>query len=85
MRYYVLECYYHSKGGAFMLYTESETLEVKRELTNDIAKEIIALANTKGGQIIIGIDDEGNVIGVNNSKQVCESLSSIINDSINQI
>ena len=64
------------------MYIESEVLELKRELTGDIAKEIIALANTRGGQIIIGVDDEGNISGVGNSKQVCESLSSLINDSI---
>ena len=65
-----------------MMYKESEVLELKREFTNDIIKEIIAFANTKGGQIIIGIDDDGNIQGVGNSKQICESLSSLINDSI---
>ena len=64
------------------VYTGSEVLELKRELTNDITKEIIAFANTRGGQIIIGIDDDGNVFGVGKTKQVCESLSSLINDSI---
>lgn len=70
------------KGGGFMSYIESEVLELKREFTSDIAKEIIAMVNTKGGRIIIGVDDEGNIFGVENAKQVCESLSSLINDSI---
>jgi ATP-dependent DNA helicase RecG len=65
-----------------MEYKESEILELKRELTSEISKEIIALANTKGGQIIIGVNDDGNIMGVENSKQVCESLSSLIKDSI---
>lgn len=65
-----------------MEYIESEVLELKRELTSDIVKEIIALANTKGGQIVIGVNDDGDICGVEDSKQACERLSSIINDSI---
>lgn len=63
-------------------YIESEVLELKRSFTPDISKEIIALANTKGGKIIIGISDDGILVGVENSKQIIESLSSLINDSI---
>jgi len=33
------------------MYQESETLELKREYTPDLLKEIVALANTKGGEI----------------------------------
>ena len=65
-----------------MQYCESETLELKRELTSDISKEIVALCNTRGGQVILGVDDDGIVIGIKNPKDICERLSSIINDSI---
>jgi predicted HTH transcriptional regulator len=34
------------------MYVESETLELKRELTDDSLKTIVAFANTKGGTII---------------------------------
>ena len=43
------------------MYIEDEYTELKIELTKDIKKEIIAFANTKGGKIYIGFDDNGNV------------------------
>lgn len=46
---------------------ESETLEFKRELPaqkRDLAKEIAAFASTAGGVILIGVNDDGSVAGV---------------------
>jgi ATP-dependent DNA helicase RecG len=68
-------------GGIFM-YIESEIIELKREFTKDIIKEIIAFLNTKGGNIYIGIDDMGDVIGVVDIDKVINQLSSAIQDSI---
>ena len=61
---------------------ESETLEFKREFTLDIKKEIVAFVNTKGGAIYIGIDDGGNIIGVDAPERMCERISSMIHDGI---
>ena len=52
------------------MYVEDEYTELKIELTKDIKKEIIAFANTKGGKIYIGIDDDGNVIGQITQKEI---------------
>ena len=43
---------------------ESDNLELKRELpTNEkLAIEMIAMANAKGGKIIIGFDEENKTI-----------------------
>ena len=60
------------------MYKESDTLELKQEFTLDIKKEIIALANTKGRTLYIGIDDDGNVIGVDAPDQISERVSSIL-------
>ena len=64
------------------MYQESETIELKRELTKNIKKEIVAFANTKGGTIYIGIDDDGNIIGLKNINSDIEALSSMIHDGI---
>ena len=64
------------------MYIEDEYTELKIELTKDIKKEIIAFANTKGGKIYIGIDDDGNIIGLKNSKEDLESLSGMIREGI---
>ncbi len=45
---------------------EDATIEFKRELPhrNSLADEIAAFANAKGGVILIGVDNSGEVIGV---------------------
>ncbi len=64
------------------MYQESETLKLNREYTHDLLKEIVALANTKGGIIYIGIDDNGQIIGVDAPERLIEKISSLIHDSI---
>lgn len=64
------------------MYVEDEYTELKIELTKEIKKEIIAFANTKGGKIYIGIDDDGNVVGLENSKEDIETLSDMIREGI---
>ena len=60
----------------------TETIELKQELTKNRKKEIIALANSKGGTIYIGITDDGKVIGLNDIKSDVESLSEMIREGI---
>ncbi|ROL58967.1 ATP-binding protein [Bacteroidetes/Chlorobi group bacterium MS-B_bin-24] len=49
---------------------ESSTVEFKRKVTTaeKIAKELCAFANTKGGYLIIGVDDDRKVVGVDSEK-----------------
>ena len=45
---------------------ESNRIEYKRELTDDLEREIVAFLNyQEGGEIYIGIDNNGNAYGVN--------------------
>ena len=45
---------------------EGKTLEFKRELPRfeQIAKTVIAFANTSGGRLLIGVDDDGARLAV---------------------
>ena len=43
---------------------ETERIEFKERLTDDIYKEIIAFANTDGGTIYVGINDHGEPVGL---------------------
>ena len=45
---------------------ETENLEFKLKVTDEIYKEVIAFANTDGSTIYIGIDDNGNAVGIDN-------------------
>lgn len=64
------------------MYKESQYIELKRELTKDIKKEIIAFANTTGGTIYIGIEDDGNIIGLKNANKDLEAISGMIREGI---
>lgn len=61
---------------------ENEYCELKSILTKDIKKEIIAFANTSGGKIYIGIDDNSNIIGIDNLDDNLQSLTGMINEGI---
>ena len=54
---------------------ENENIEFKREYTENIYKEIIAFLNTYSGTILVGYDDNGELIGLNNSKNIEEKIS----------
>lgn len=55
---------------------ENEKVEFKSSFKNDTIESIVAFANTKGGEILIGIDDVKNIVGVHLGK---ESIQNYIN------
>jgi len=59
--------------------TESNRVEYKRELTDNLEKEVVAFLNYKdGGVIYVGLDNVGNVYGVENCDKVQFSPKSAI-------
>lgn len=46
--------------------------KLKFSTPEKIAREMIAFANTKGGYIIFGVDDDKDVVGVESEKEVAE-------------
>lgn len=65
-----------------MIYKESSIVELKRELVPDIKKEAVAFANTDGGTIYVGIDDNGEIVGVENSDRIMLQILNMLRDSI---
>lgn len=65
-----------------MKYEESYTVELKQEINADFKKEIIAFANSEGGEIFVGIDRNGDVVGVANADKVMEQIGNMIRDGI---
>lgn len=61
---------------------ETENIEFKSVLTDDIYKEVIAFANTDGGTIYIGIDDNGNAVGLRNVDETFLKITNGIRDAI---
>lgn len=65
-----------------MTFTESEIVELKSEVVGDICKEVIAFANTKGGTLYIGVEDDGNIMGIENADNVILQLNNMVRDSV---
>ena len=61
---------------------ENKTTEFKQEYVDDIKKTIIAFANTDGGTLYIGIDDNGKAVGLTDVDDTMLRLSNAIRDSI---
>ena len=61
---------------------ESERMEYKSQMIDDIYKEVIAFANTDGGVIYLGVDDKGNLIGIENVDETYTRLTNGIRDAI---
>lgn len=55
---------------------ENIQCEFKRKFTTPekIAKEMIAFANTKGGYILFGVDDDKTIVGVESEKSEAEMI-----------
>lgn len=49
---------------------EGYNLEFKESFSDSIGKEICAFANSKGGKVLIGVTDDGEIKGVESSNQL---------------
>ncbi len=56
---------------------EGTTLEFKESLSGSFARELVALANTIGGRILLGVRDDGSVAGVKDSNQLRARIQDI--------
>ena len=65
-----------------MVFRESEKVELKEIVVNDIRKEIIAFANCNGGKLYIGVQDDGTVVGLNDPDSVALQISNMVRDAI---
>ena len=44
-----------------MQYVESDTLELKEQVNADFKKEVVAFANSDGGDIYVGVAKDGSI------------------------
>lgn len=60
---------------------EGLNLEFKRKVPKPerIAKEVIAFANTHGGRLLLGVDDDGSVVGVRDAEEEEFALQHALN------
>ena len=61
---------------------EGVNIEFKRAFTEDIKKTVIAFANSSGGVIYIGIQDDGKVCGITDGDEILLQTTNTIRDTI---
>lgn len=61
---------------------EGKTLEFKAKISNTFLKTVSAFSNFGDGTILFGVDDEGNVVGIEDIKKACLDIKNQINDNI---
>jgi len=61
---------------------ENQTNEFKREYKSDIKKEVVAFANSRGGTIYVGRDNEGNSYPLDDVTGTMTQISNSVRDGI---
>lgn len=61
---------------------ENVSVEYKRELTDGLEKEVVAFLNTLGGEIVIGADNDGNIVGVSEPDETCLKIADRLKNNI---
>lgn len=61
---------------------ETRQLEFKSDISNTFLKTVSAFANYDGGQILFGVGDTGEIIGLKDPAETCLAIENKINDSI---
>ncbi len=65
-----------------MIFQESETIELKATVTEEIKKEVVAFANGEGGRLYIGVQDDGSVIGLADPDGAALQISNMVRDAV---
>ena len=61
---------------------ETHNLEFKEKISDSFLKTVVAFANYSGGEILFGVDDNGEFIGLSNLKDDAMVIENKINDFI---
>lgn len=56
---------------------ESETVEFKEQWSDTAKSDFCAFANTSGGTVYFGINDDGNIVGVEKPDEVERAIISV--------
>lgn len=65
-----------------LLQGESKFIEYKQNYTKTILKTVCAYANYHDGYIVIGVDDNRNILGIDHLSEIKLSIENAINDNI---
>lgn len=61
---------------------EQANLEFKRQYIEDIKFTVVAFANTEGGRLLVGVEDDGSVCGVSDPDETMLRIMNMVRDAI---
>jgi len=61
---------------------EGEQSEFKEKYSSRVTESLVALANTAGGHVLIGVNDRGRVVGLADPARVVESVISACREAV---
>lgn len=61
---------------------ESQNMEFKPNWRDEYLRVITAFANADGGSLIIGVDDDGNPVGIKNAKKLLEGIPNKVRNKL---
>ncbi|WP_139651547.1 RNA-binding domain-containing protein [Raoultibacter phocaeensis] len=64
------------------MFSESDVIEFKREFSRTTLKTVVAFANTRGGIVYLGIEDDGEICGVEDPDATMLAAANSIRSSI---
>ena len=64
------------------MFSEGPMVEFKREFSKRALKTVVAFANTNGGVLYLGIEDDGSVCGLDDPDAVLLAVTNAIRDSV---
>jgi len=65
-----------------MKHQESQSTEFKRTWRDEYLRVITAFTNADGGSLIIGVDDDGNPVGIKHSKKLLEDIPNKVRNKL---
>ena len=60
--------------------SESQNIEFKQSWRDEYIKWLSAFGNTDGGKLYIGVDDKGEIKGIDNAKKLLEDIPNKVRD-----
>lgn len=65
--------------------SEHQNYELKTSWNDEVLKEIVSFANSEGGTVFVGLNDEYEILGLDNSKDLLEKIPNKIHDILGLI
>ena len=65
-----------------MRFVKGSKVELKEEVNSELKKDVIAFANTEGGEIFVGVSEDGVIVGVENVEDEIEEICMMIGEEV---